>query len=356
MADSVERISHKEATPPGSLIPVGVSSGEETHVTLFKYDSGNIREEEELGDMARLDALEELPGVLWVRVRGLTDISLIQTLGDRFKLHPLVLEDVLNTVHRPKLEEFSGYLFAVTRRLAMDPETRVLSKNQVALVLGKGWLISFEEGGGTGALDPMSNRLRNGLGRARQLGAGYLFYALMDLAADSYFGVLENLQERLEVMEESVMTEPNENNLNDIYQAKRQVMRLRRVVWPMREMANALLRDGHELLDHQVRPFLRDLYDHTTQVLEATEALMENLSSLMELCLSHAGNRMNQIMKVLTVIATIFIPLTFIAGVYGMNFKHMPELDLRWAYPALLALMGILGGGMALYFKFKKWL
>ena len=355
MTQSVESISQKEASPPGSLIRVGENQVQATRVDLFKYGSGTLVEEP-LREMAQLDALNAQPGVLWVRVRGLADLPLIKALGERFTLHSLVLEDLLNTVHRPKLEDFGGYLFAVTRRLVMDPAEQTLAQTQISLVLGKGWLVSFEEDTESQALSPMAERLKSGVGRARRLGAGYLFHALLDLTADSYFGVLENLEERLEYMEETVMTQPDENILNNIYQAKRQVLHLRRVVWPMREMSNSLLRDGNELIERQVHPFLRDLYDHTTQVLEATEALMENLAALMELCLSHAGNRMNQIMKVLTVIATIFIPLTFIAGVYGMNFKHMPELDLPWAYPALMGLMGILAVGMALYFKFRKWL
>ena len=355
MSQSVDTPRMKEATPPGSLIRVGEDQAQETKVTLYKYNSTAFQEED-YRHLSQLDALEKQPGVLWIRVRGLADIPFIQALGERYKLHPLVLEDVLNTVHRPKLEDYIDYLFAVTRKLAMNPETTVVTKTQIALILGDGVLISFEEHTESKALSAMEARLKNGLGRVRHLGAGYLFHTLLDLTADSYFGVLENLEERLGEMEDSVMSQPDENILNDIYHAKRQVLRLRRVVWPMREMSNSLLRDGTELIEAQVHPFLRDLYDHTTQVLEATEALMENLSGLMDLCLSHASNRMNQVMKVLTVIATIFIPLTFIAGVYGMNFKNMPELDIPWAYPAIMIFMALVAGGMVLYFKLKKWL
>lgn len=355
MSDRVDSVAEKSSLPPGSFVHVGEPGGGNAAISVFHYGPDNFESSEDIQG-ARPDERHGPFQVLWLRVRGVSDLPAMRLVGDKFGLHPLVLEDILNTVHRPKLEDFGDYLFLVGQRMDIDPDNMQVAREQVSLVLGKGWVISFEEEPDSEILSPMVKRLRNGVGRARNSGAAYLFYALLDLVADSYFEVLENLEDRLEELEEEALGEPDEKLLTQIYHLKRQVLRLRRTVWPLREISNSLLHGESSLIDQQIHPFLRDIYDHATQVLEASEALRESLAALMDLCLSKAGNRMNQVMKVLTVIATIFIPLTFMTGVYGMNFKHMPELDLVWAYPALLGLMALVVLVMIIFFKKKKWL
>ena len=355
MSKSVESISAKDSLPQGSLVHVGEQSGQKAAVAIIRYGPEEYSETE--GDAWRS---EEIDGdsypVTWLRVRGVSDLDNISLVGERFGLHALVLEDVINTNHRPKLEDFEDYLFLVGRRLKIDPETMELTQKQSSLVLGPGWVVSFGENPESTAFAPMVERLRKGVGRSRKLGADYLFSALLDIMVDSYFQVVEELEDRVEDIEDEVMDRPTDSVLTRIYHLKRQALQLRRILWPMREAANALIRDEFPLISDQVLPFVRDIYDHANQVLEAADALRENLSALLDLCLSQAGNRMNQVMKVLTIIATIFIPLTFLAGLYGMNFKFMPELDLPWAYPAVLAVMALLALVMILYFKKKRWL
>ncbi len=355
MSKSVGSVAAKSALPQGALVHVGESAGLKASVSIIRYGPESFSETE--GDAWNATTLgEDAAQVTWLRVRGISDLDKIRLVGERFGLHALVLEDVINTDHRPKLEDFEDYLFLVGRRLQIAPEGMKVTKKQSSLILGRGWVISFGEDADSTAYSPMVERLRKGVGRSRKLGADYLFSALLDIMVDSYFQVVEALEDRVEEIENEVMDQPDERVLTRIYHLKRQVLQLRRTIWPMREAANALIRDEFPLIGEQVLPFVRDIYDHTTHVLEATDALRENLSALLDLCLSQAGNRMNQVMKVLTIIATIFIPLTFLAGLYGMNFKYMPELDLAWSYPALLVVMSLMALVMILFFRRKRWL
>lgn len=264
-------------------------------------------------------------------------------------------EDIVNTQQRPKLEEYDNYLFLVLKDLSFDQEDQEVVARQVSLILGRGWVLSFSESGH----DPFTavvERINGGRGRIRHLGADYLAYALLDSVVDHYFGVLESLADASQEMESELDTAADQRVLRTLHQLKRQGLRLRKAVWPLREVTAWLERGEHELVSPTVRPYLRDVYDHTVQVIDATESLRDSLASLMDLYLSIVSNRMNQIMKVLTIIATLFIPLTFIAGVYGMNFKNMPELEWSWGYFAALGLMGVVTIGMLIYFWRKGWL
>jgi magnesium transporter len=354
MADSVDSPASKEALSPGSLVHVGGPSGGESRVSLIRYGPDHFQESEG-EDWADLVEERDPAEVLWLRVRGVSDLEAMSLVEARFGLHPLLMEDVINTQHRPKLEEFDDCLFLVGKRLLLEPGGMEVEQKQVSLILGPGWIISFGEEAQSQAFAPMIERLRQGKGRARGLGPDYLFCALLDIVVDTYFGIVDGLEDRLEELETEVMEDPREEILTRLYHLKRRVLRVRRTVWPMREITTALVREGNPLLSDQLHPFVRDIQDHAYHVLEAADALRENLSALMDLFLSRAGHRMNQIMKVLTVIATIFIPLTFLAGIYGMNFKYMPELDLPWAYFALLGLMGLVALGMIGFFRRKKW-
>lgn len=353
--NSVDGIADKVNLPPGSLIHVGQAGESGTEVSIYGYGPDGLTESEGMSGEIGLNEPGR-PPVLWIRVRGLSDQSVMARIGAQFNLHALVLEDILNTHHRPKVEEFENYLFLIGHSFRIDPADKELTWDQVSFILGTDWVISFEERADSQTLSPMVNRLRASRGRSRTMGADYLFYALMDLAVDSCFIVLETLDEAMDQLEFGVMDQPDQNVLNRIYHLRRQALRLRRAAWPMRETANSLLRDESVKISGQVQPFLRDLYDHTVHILEASEALRENLSALMDLCLGQAGNRMNQIMKVLTVVGAIFIPLTFLAGLYGMNFKHMPELEVPWAYHALLGVMVVIAVGMVAFFKKKRWI
>eukprot|EP01022_Parablepharisma_sp_SALTPOND_P022633 TRINITY_DN4616_c0_g1_i1.p3 TRINITY_DN4616_c0_g1~~TRINITY_DN4616_c0_g1_i1.p3 ORF type:complete len:303 (+),score=117.73 TRINITY_DN4616_c0_g1_i1:553-1461(+) len=299
--------------------------------------------------------LQGHPQVTWFQVEGVHQVEVIGRLGEIFGLHPLVQEDIVNTLQRPKLEEFDHYLFIVLKDLDFPSGSEQINTQQISIVLGKDWVLSFTEGG----RDPfagVAERIETGRGRIRRLGADYLAYALVDAVVDHYFGVLEELTERTQAVEDELDEDPGQEVLHTVHRLKRQGQRLRKAVWPLREVAGGLERGESPLVDAGTKPFLRDVYDHTIQVIDATEALRDSLASMMDLYLSVVSNRMNQVMKVLTIIATLFIPLTFIAGVYGMNFKVMPELEWKWGYYITLGAMALVTIGMLIYFWRKKWL
>ncbi len=354
MPKRVTKLSGKESLPPGSLVHVGSEVTGPIRITVLKYDGQGMQTLED-PDLTQLKVLQDDPAVVWFRVEGVHQVEVIARLGEIFNLHPLVQEDIVNTQQRPKLEEYDNYLFLVLKDLSYDPQKQEIISRQVSIVLGKGWVLSFIEGG----RDPftaVTERVTGGRGRIRQRGADYLAYTLLDSVVDHYFGVLEGLAESTQELEDELESASEQQVLHGLHRLKRQGLRLRKAVWPLREVAGWLERAEHELIDHSVRPYLRDVYDHTVQIIDATESLRDSLASLMDLYLSVVSNRMNQIMKVLTIIATLFIPLTFIAGLYGMNFKYMPELEWHWGYFACLGLMGLVSLGMLYYFWRKRWL
>ncbi|MCF8042227.1 MAG: magnesium/cobalt transporter CorA [Desulfarculaceae bacterium] len=344
----------KDSLPPGSLVHVGEEVTGPIRISVLEYDAQGVHTLEE-PDPGEIKRLQDEPQVVWFRVEGVHQVEVVARLGEIFGLHPLVQEDIVNTHQRPKLEEYDHYLYMVLKDLSFDPEKQEVVSRQVSVILGRGWVLSFTEGG----RDPftaVAGRINGGRGRIRHLGADYLAYALLDAVVDHYFGVLESLAESTQDLEDELDTAADQKVLHTLHRLKRQGLRLRKAVWPLREVAGWLERGEHEFIDQKVRPYLRDVYDHTVQVIDATESLRDSLASLMDLYLSVVSNRMNQIMKVLTIIATLFIPLTFIAGVYGMNFKYMPELEWKWGYYTALGLMGLVTLGMLYYFWRKRWL
>ncbi len=350
----IARRSHKVGLAPGSLVPVEVAGAEPARMHVIDYDGEGVRERD-------VEAVEEVlpfrdePTVTWLNVDGLGDAELVEDLGERFGLHPLVLEDVLNTGHRPKLEDYGDYLFVVLKMLTFDPDRRQLEDEQVSLVVGPNFVLSFQERAGD-VLDPVRERIRTGKGRIRRMGPDYLAYAVMDAIVDHYFVVLEEAGEWIEELEVGLLEDPSEQTMREIHRLKRELLLFRKAVWPAREVAGNFLREEHELVDPEVRPFVRDLYDHCVQIIDTGETLRDLASGMLDTYLSSLSNRTNEIMKVLTIMASIFIPLTFVAGVYGMNFENMPELGWPWAYPAVLALMAVIGGALLLYFRSKDWL
>ena len=297
----------------------------------------------------------EAPPVSWVNVDGLHDVSIIEAVGDRFGIHRLALEDVLSTSQRPKVEDYEGHSLIVLQMLFFDPEAESLTSEQVSLILGSTYVFSFQEREGD-VFEPVRQRLRAGKGKLRTMGADYLAYTLIDAIVDSYFKILEDVGDRIEELEEQVFDEPQIEILHRVHRLRRETLVLRRAIWPLREALGLMYRGEVETITEPTQVFFRDVYDHSVQVIDAVETLREVLAGAMDLYMSGVSNRMNEVMKVLTVISTIFIPLSFFAGLYGMNFAYMPELGVRWAYPALLVVMGSLAAGMLWFFRRRGWL
>ncbi|HUT56264.1 MAG TPA: magnesium/cobalt transporter CorA [Phycisphaerae bacterium] len=346
--------SQHHGLPPGTPVYTGAEKAEPVAVTLIDYDEASVREEQ-VADVKALGELKDKPSVTWINVDGVHDAALVQSLAESFGLHPLVQEDILDTGQRAKVEDFEDYLYFVVKMLRWAEPPGEMVVEQVSLVLGRNFVISFQERSGD-VFDPIRHRIRTGKGRIRKLGANYLAYSLLDAIVDGYFAVLEKLGEQIEAMEDQTMTRPSPDTLREIYRLKREGLFLRRSVWPVRELVGGLERIESPLIGDAISAYLRDLYDHTIQAIETTEALRDTLSGMLDTYLSSLSNRMNEVMKVLTIIATIFIPLTFIAGLYGMNFKFMPELEWYWAYPAVLIVMAAVGAVMLVFFRRRHWL
>lgn len=323
-------------------------------IRLMDYDRDSL-EELTLDRIEECFPAAEAPPVSWVNVDGLHDVSIIEAVGDRFGIHRLALEDVLSTSQRPKVEDYEGHSLIVLQMLFFDPETESLTSEQVSLILGSTYVFSFQEREGD-VFEPVRQRLRAGKGKLRTMGADYLAYALIDAIVDSYFKILEDVGDRIEELEEQVFDEPQIEILHRVHRLRRETLVLRRAIWPLREALGLMYRGEVETITEPTQVFFRDVYDHSVQVIDAVETLREVLAGAMDLYMSGVSNRMNEVMKVLTVISTIFIPLSFFAGLYGMNFAYMPELGVRWAYPALLVVMGSLAAGMLWFFRRRGWL
>lgn len=344
--------SKKAGLPPGTLVHVGEQKAPTVEIRVIDYNEQR-RDEHTAVEPAACAAFRQSPTVTWIDVVGLHEPAVIEELGTAFGLHPLTQEDILNTQQRPKVEAFDDYVYVVVKML--DFRGGALLIEQVSLIIGKGYVLSFQERPGD-VFDGIRQRLRTVKGRVRRSGADYLAYSLMDATVDRYFVILEQLGETTSGLEDQMLADPQESAYQEIHLLKRQLATLRKAVWPMREMTAAMQRTESEVLAPSTGLYLRDLYDHSVQVLDAVETLRDILASLTDIYLSSLSNRMNAVMKVLTMIATIFIPLTFIAGIYGMNFEFMPELQWRWAYPGVLVVMLLVTAGMLYYFRKKKWL
>ncbi len=355
----VKRKLHRKRTsagaPPGTLVADPASAP--TAVDYLSYDeTGCI--EKATGDVGELQEVVGSRSVTWINVNGLADIALIEAIGKLFNMHQLALEDVINVHQRPKVEEYDDHLFIVTRMLS-EPSAK--ETEQVSLFLGKGFVVTFQERPGD-VFEPVRQRLRRDGAQIRKLGADYLAYALLDAVIDGYFPALERRGEEVEHLEGLVVSRPRERLLGIIHETKRDLLDLRRAVWPQREMLSALLRQEGRFFEERTKVYLRDCYDHTIQLIDIIETYREVCSGLVETYLSSLSNRMNEIMKVLTIMATVFIPLSFIAGLYGMNFDpkaspwNMPELGWRYGYPFALGLMAAVAGGLLWSFWRRGWI
>jgi magnesium transporter len=350
----IKKSSKKAGLSPGSLVHIGDKKIETIRISLMNYDPANLLEKQ-LPAIEASFPYRDTPPVTWINVDGLHEIDVIEKIGVHFGIHPLVLEDILNTGQRTKAEEFDNYIYIVLKMLVFDETVNHITAEQVSLILGPHFLISFQEKEGD-VFNFVRERIRKARGRIRKSGCDYLAYALMDAVVDHYFVILEKLGDKIERLEEQLLEEPTPRILEDIHHLKREMIFFRKQVWPLREVINSLIKDPSELIQETTHIFLRDVYDHTIQVIDTIESFRDLLSGLSDLYLSTVSNRMNEVMKFLTIIATIFIPLTFVAGIYGMNFEFMPELKWPWAYPALWLLLIMISVSMLFWLKRKNWL
>lgn len=345
----------KVGLSPGAL--VAHVDGDRARLSLTTYGDGALSEREVLRDELS-GALKGGAGVRWLDVDSISDLEVVRVIGAELSIHPLVLEDILSPRQRPKAEFHEGYLFVVMRMACADPLCEGVADGeleQVSFLLGDSWLVTFREKPGDTFL-PVRERMRGGKGRLTRSGADYLLYALLDLLIDQFFVAAEALSDEGEALEELLLAKPDQRALMAIHAQRARTARLKRAAWPLRDLSLALSRDDSGLLGDWLDPYWRDLSDHIVQVVEIIEVEREALASYMDLYMSITGNRMNSVMSFLTVIATIFIPLTFLVGVWGMNFKYMPELDWRYGYLAAWGIMVATGGGMWLWFKKNRWL
>jgi magnesium transporter len=348
------RASNKVGLPPGTLVHIGEKRTEKVRITVIDYDESQFKEQG-VGTIEKCFSFKDTPTVTWINIDGIHEVEVIEKLGKHFGIHPLVLEDIVNTGQQPKMEDLEGYVFVILKMLSYDEETKEIKPEQVSLILGSNFVITFQEREGD-LFNPIRDRLRKAKGRLRRMKADYLAYSLLDTIVDHYFVVLEKLGEWIEGLEEELVTNPTPGTLQTIHTLKRELIFLRRSVWPLREAVNSLERGESPLIHESTGIYLRDVYDHTIQVIDTIETFRDMVSGMLDVYLSSLSNRMNEVMKVLTIIATIFIPLTFVAGIYGMNFKYIPELEWHWGYAGALLLMGLIAFVMVLYFRRKRWL
>jgi magnesium transporter len=340
--------------PPGSVVFVGEDKTGPVQFSVIDY-TGDDLDEKTLDDAADVLPYRDSPTTTWINVSGVHDEAAIRTIGEHFGLHPLIQEDIVHTGQRPKLEVYDDHVYVVSKMLYHDDEEDHLRAEQVSFVLGGSYLISFQEDPGD-VFDPVRKRIRDGRGRIRSAGTDYLTYALLDVIVDHYFVILEELGARTEEIEDEVLDDPQPETQERINDLRRDLIFMRRMTWPVRELLSQLQRLDSPLWTEETRPFVRDTYDHAVQVLDLVESLRDVVGGLTDLYMTSLSNRMNEIMKVLTIIGTIFIPLTFVAGIYGMNFEYMPELTVWYGYPVAMSVMALIAGVLLVYFRRKEWI
>jgi magnesium transporter len=353
MGRVVKARSVKSGLPPGTLIHIGDRIDRGVKVSVTEYGD-RVFQEREIGTLGECPDFSDTSLTSWINIEGLHDIDLINRMGECVRLHPLVLEDILNTDQRPKVEDYGDYLYIVLKMFRNGKKGEIVPE-QVSLILGRNFVVSFQEGITGDSFDPVRERLRNGQSRIRTMGADYLAYCLMDAIVDGYFSVLENMEDRIEGVEQEVVSDPSSDTVRNLYSLKRELIFLRKGIWPLREVLAAMTRRESKLISDPVEIYLHDVYDHIIQVIDIIEVSRDMLSGMLDIYLSSTSNRLNEIMKFLTLIATIFMPLSFLTSLWGMNFRSMPELNLRWGYPAALAIMASVAISMVLWFRKKKW-
>ncbi|MCK5216222.1 MAG: magnesium/cobalt transporter CorA [Methanosarcinales archaeon] len=346
--------SEKVGLPPGTIVHIGERKAQKHRITIIDYDETQFQERE-LETIEESFPFKDTSTITWINIDGLHQLEIIERIGKHFNIHPLILEDIANTEQRPKMEDFDDYLFLILKMICFEEKDKRIKVDQVGLILGPNFVISFQEEKGN-VFDPVKQRIISGKGRIRTRGADYLAYALIDVIVDGYFLIIERIGDQIEDLEEDLLDGPRPETMQDIHSLKREMLQFRKSVWPLQEIIRRLERGESDMFNESTEIYLKDVHDHTIHVIDTIEIFNDMLSGLLDLYISSISNKINQIMKVLTIIATIFIPLTFIAGVYGMNFKYMPELDWRYGYPMVLLVMFIIGVGIMIYVRKKRWL
>ncbi|OGI10557.1 MAG: magnesium and cobalt transport protein CorA [Candidatus Margulisbacteria bacterium GWF2_35_9] len=341
-------------TIPGTPIYTGDKDTDPIIITHIEYNKSCFQENV-YKNLEKYKKNSSSTSVSWLNIDGIYDLKVIEDVNQHYNIHPLVLEDILNVSQRPKFEDFKDYMFIVLKMFQYEPETFKIYTEQVSVLLFENNVVTFQEKEGD-VFDPIRDRIRNVKGRISTQKADYLAYSLIDAIVDNYYIILENIGEKIEEVEEEVFSNPTRKTVEKIHYLKQEIIQLRKSIWPIRDIANGLIKSDSPLLESSIKPFLQDLYDHTIELMDIIESYRDMTTSLMDMYLSNISNKMNEIMKVLTMMSTLFIPLTFMAGIYGMNFKYMPELEWRYGYPLLLSIMMTIAIGMFFYFKRKKWL
>ncbi|MHB9075568.1 MAG: magnesium/cobalt transporter CorA [Desulfobaccales bacterium] len=356
MPKTLRRMARKAGMPPGSLVFPEEPGHASACITVIRYsDTGFV--ENEFDEFAQCLPLDRKEGVTWINVNGVSQVKTLEKLGESFSIHPLVLEDILDVEQRPKIEDYESYLFIVLKALRHLPDDREIEvhSDQVSLILGSDYVISFHEDGGD-LFAPIRERLQTGKGRIKKLGADYLAYSIIDLIVDNYFVALEAFSDQVEYLEDEVVVKPSPQTLRSVHRFKNDMIMLRKSLWPTREVISRLERRESPLISENLTMFLKDVYDHTIIAIETVETYRDILSGMLDIYLSSMSNRLNEIMKVLTIIATIFMPLTFITGFFGMNFRFMAELHWQYGQSLSILLMLAITGVMLWYFRKKRWI
>ena len=354
MSKNQKKMKRKAGLPPGTLIaPEGPQNRAAPLITIIDYDATSFQEKT-VTSIDECLSFKATDTVTWINIDGLSDIPLIECIGKSYDIHPLILESILNTEQRPKMEDVGTYIYVNIKMLQYIETAHRVKIEQVSLIVGRNYIISFQEDVGD-VFDPVRERIRKD-GRIRKYGTDYLAYALIDAVVDNYFIVMESLGEQVELLEEALVSNPSQEMLMNIHTLKKDMIYLRKSVWPLREVISGLERSDNDLIRDATRIYLRDVYDHTIQVIDTIETFRDMVSGMLDIYLSGMSMRLNEVMKVLTLIATIFIPLTFIVGIYGMNFKYMPELDHPYGYYGVWVIMIAVTVTMLLYFRKKQWI
>jgi magnesium transporter len=354
MQKMATHLAGKTGLAPGTAIFVGEKKAEQIKITVIDYDKDRI-DTQTVNMVEDCFPYKDAPTITWINVDGMHDAGIVERLGRHYGLHPLVIEDILNTRQRLKVDIFDDYLFIVLKMPWFDEATDEINIEQVSIILGRDFVLTFQEQEGD-VFEAVRTRLAGNKGRARKSGADYLVYALMDAVIDGYFAILDYFGEQIEHLDDAIAKGPNPEILHSIHALKRELIFFRKTASPLRNMMNELSHQDSPLIQKSTSIYWRDLSDHVIQVIESSETFRDMMSGIHDVYLSSMSNKMNEIMQFLTIIGTIFIPLTFIAGIYGMNFQVMPELAWRWGYFAVLGLMSAVGIGLLVYFRRRRWL
>src|SRR3989338_2539766 len=330
MAKLLESIKETVGLPPGTMVHVGEKKLEKPIITVFDYDL-NQYQEKVVESVEESFPYKDKPTMTWINIDGIHDIEIVRKIQDHFEIHPLVLEDIVNTSQRAKIDDYGDYIYIVLRMLQYDEKTDAIVSEQISMVLAKNFVISFQETVGD-VFNPIRERIRTGKGRVRKNGSDYLAYVLVDSIVDNYFVILERWGEKIDELEEKIMNNDDPKILHAVHVLKRDMVDLRKQIWPLRELVSAIERNESKLIHKSTLLYFRDAYDHVIQVIDTIELFKDLLSGMHDIYLSSVSNRMNEVMKILTIFTSVFIPLNFIASVYGMNFEFMPELQARHGY------------------------